>query len=327
MPAIPIVSVVLLLVSATALPGKSEFQLVGKILQSDGTPFGRKMPVSVFLYGTLTPFSAETQAELDGRFRFKNLPAGTYNLVVNVQRAGEIRKTIEVGPSFADSKGRVAVTLTFEQAGRLEKGQLVSATELSIPADAKREYDRAEECLSRRDIDCAISHLNKAVAIGPQYALAWNRLGTIAYQTQKYQQAEEYFREALKQDPQSYSPLVNLGGALLSQGKVKESLSVNEAAVRARPDDALAHSQLGKSYYFLDQLDDAESHLKQAKALDPSHFSYPGLVLIDIYLRKNRVPDAVTEIEEFMKLHPDSEWTAKLRKFMEDSRAQPSPKP
>ncbi len=326
MPGASIFLIALLLIGGPpALPGKDEFQLVGKVLQHDGSPFAHTAPVSVILQGALTPFSVQTRAALDGRFRFKNLPAGTYQLIVNVAHAGEMRRTVEIGPGVADSNGTVTITLTFDQTGTVEREHLVSAAELSVPEGARQEYDRAEACLSRRDIDCAVSHLKKAVATAPQYALAWNRLGTIAYQTQKYQLAEEYFREALKQDPQSYTPLVNLGGALLSEGKIKESLAVNQAAAKARPDDALAQSQLGKSYYFLDQLDEAETHLKQAKALDPGHFSYPGLILIGIYLRKNRTAEAVAEIEEFIKLHPDSEWTAKLRKFLEDARAHPSP--
>ncbi len=328
MPAAPLMLAVLLLVNDPHIvSGNDGFQLVGKVLQSDGRPFGQKTVVTVVLQGALTPFLAQTRAELNGRFRFKNLPAGTYQLIVNVPHAGELRKTVEIGAGLADSQGRVTMTLTFDQAGAAEDGHLVSAAELSVPETARQEYDRAEACLTRRDVEGAISHLKKAVTVGPQYTLAWNRLGTIAYQTQKYQQAEEYFREALNHDPQSYSPLVNLGGALLSQGKIKESLPVNEAAVKARPDDALAQSQLGKSYYFLDQLDQAEIHLKRAKALDPSHFSYPGLILIGIYLRQNRNADAVEEIKEFIRLHPDSEWSAKLRKFLEDARANPSPKP
>jgi len=316
----------LVVVSTEASSNKDRYQLVGTILRDDGKPFKNVTPV-VFLQGAITPFSARTQMGPDGRFTFKNLPAATYTLIVDVPRAGEMRKTVEVGPSFADSKGRVALTVTFDQASPIEKKQVVSAVELSVPNSAKVEYNKAEECLARQDLKGAIDCLKKAIEIAPQFAAAWNHLGTIAYQTKQYQQAEEYFREALERDPEAYSPLVNLGGALLAQGRIADSLPANERAVKAKPDDPLAHSQLGQSLYFLGKLDEAERHLKQSKALDPSHFSYPQLVLVEIYARRNQLSAAIAEIEEFLKLHPDSEMVPKMRKVLENARARLLPKP
>jgi len=103
----------------------------------------------------------------------------------------------------------------------------------------------------------------------------------------------------------------------MAQNKVEESLAVNLEAAKAMPGDALAHSQLGSSYFFLGRLDEAEIQLKEAKAIDPGHFSFPQLILAEIYARKKQPEAAATEIREFIKLHPDSEWTPKLRKALE----------
>jgi Tfp pilus assembly protein PilF len=319
-------ALILALVVVPTDASSDRYRFVGTILRDDGKPFQNVTPM-VFLQGAITPFSSQTQVGPDGRFTFKNLPAATYTLIVDVPRIGELRKTVEVGPSFADSKGRVALTVTFDQASPIDKKRAVSAVELSVPDSALLEYNKAEDFLARRDVKGAIDCLKKAIEIAPQYAAAWNHLGTISYQTKQYQQAEGYFREALERDPEAYSPLVNLGGALLAQGKLADSLPINERAVKAKPDDPLAHSQLGQNYFFLGKLDEAERHLKQAKALDPSHFSYPQLVLVEIYARKNQLPAAIAEIEEFLKLHPDSELAPKMRKVLEDARARLSPKP
>jgi predicted Zn-dependent protease len=313
-------------VPAGASFDKGSYRLSGTILQEDGKPFRNATPM-VFLQGAVTPFSAQTQAGPDGRFVFKNLSAATYTLIVDVPLAGEVRRTVEVGPSFADSKGRVTIAIKFDSAGPVVKKQLVSAVELSVPESARLEYDKAQDYLSRRDTKGAINCLNRAIALAPQFAAAWNNLGTIAYQTRQYQQAEEYFRTALQHDPEAYNPLVNLGGALLAQAKIDDSLTINQRAVRVKPDDPLAHSQLGQSYYFLGKLDEAETHLRQAKALDPSHFSYPQVVLVEIYARRNQLPAAIAEIEEFLKLHPDSEMAPRMQKALADARARLSSKP
>ena len=308
----------LLLAGATAQAGSQQlYELVGKLVRSDGRPFGRMIPV-VFLQSVPTPFAARTTAN-GGEFKFKKLPAGTYSLIISAPRSGEMTKTIEIGPSFADSKGRVILTIPFEPTGILA-ARTVSATELSVPRNAREEYLKAQERLARNDTAGAIAHLKKAVEIAPQFAAALNNLGTISYQARKYYEAEGYFRQAIEQDADAFAPLVNLGGTLLSMGKVQESLAYNQLAARSRPDDPLARAQLGQSYFFLEQLDAAEGELRKAKSLDPAHFSLPQLVLAEIYRRKKDPERAVLELEEFLKLHPDSGRAEELRNKIRELR-------
>ena len=89
------------------------FQLVGSIRQSDGKPFRGVMPV-VFLQNAVTPFAIHTHVDTGGEFKFKNLLPGTYSLIITIPRIGELNKTIEIGQSFADSKGRVIFKATME---------------------------------------------------------------------------------------------------------------------------------------------------------------------------------------------------------------------
>jgi tetratricopeptide (TPR) repeat protein len=298
------------------------YELTGKILQENGTPFPRRVPV-VFLHGTTTPFYLQTLAARDGQFKFKKLPAGAYLLTAAVPRVGELSKTIEVGPAFADSKQVVVTKLVFGISDAIEKNQSVSTVQLSVPQNARQEFNKAQDRLSHQDIEGAIQHLKKAIEIAPQFSAAWNNLGTIAYQSDQFEKAEAYFREALKQEPDSYHPLVNLGGTLLSLEKYEESLPINARAVKEKPGDALAQSQLGQSYFFLGQLDNAENHLKKAKSLDPSHFSHPQLVLMKIYSLKKQEPEAVMELEEFLRLHPDSNIALQIREQVEMAPAAP----
>lgn len=302
-----LVSLILLLAALARARTATEnrYELLGKILQSDGKPFRDVTPV-IFIHGSTTPFVSQALAGPGGQFKFKDLPAGMYTLVMAVPRAGQIQRSVDVGPSFADRRGRVEVSFRFEAAPATEELQIVTANELSVSEKARQLYEKAQARLGKHDVAGAVESLKKAVDMAPQYADAWNNLGTISYQTQDYREAERYFREALRHQPHAFAPLVNLGGALLSQGRAKDSLPINLQAVHARPDDALAHSQLGQSYYFLGQLDDAEIHLKQAKTLDPRHFSFPQLVLAELYQRRQDYTAMAAELEEFLRYHPDS---------------------
>lgn len=176
-----------------------------------------------------------------------------------------------------------------------------------------REYEEAQRCLSRRESDRASGHLSRAVEIAPRFVAAWNQLGTIAYQTRRYSEAEVNFRRALDIDPEAFEPLVNLGGVLLNLGRPREAIGYNQRAVARRPNNALANSQLGLSHFDLNDLDLAEQYLKIAVRLDPAHFSHPQLVLAEIYLRRGNRPSALAALRDFLDQHPDSPQAAGVR--------------
>lgn len=295
------------------------FQIVGKVLRSDGKPFTGALPV-VFVDGAFAPFALRVYAEKSGDFRIRGLNPGTYNLSVFVPGAGEWRRTIEVGPGTADAKGIVRVEARLAPDFSQDDEHVVSAAELSVPAEAKRLYLKAEQQLGKMDVAGAAASLRKAVEIAPRFAAAWNRLGIIAYQSRKYDEAEELFRKALEQEPGSFPPLVNLGGALLSLGRFGESLEVNLRAARKKPDDPLAQSQLGMSYFMLGEYDRAEAALRHAKTLDPGHFTLPQLLLADIYEHRNNLEGAMLELESFLKLHPDSPRAPEVRARLDGLR-------
>ncbi len=307
--------------SALNALGQDQFEFRGTVLQADGRPFRDVVPV-IFLHGATDSFVTQTVADRGGNFKFERLSPGMYTLSIAVPRWGQMQQTIEVGASFSDPEGRIETTFHFDPRSSQQDENTVSATRLSIPDSAVKEYMKAQDQLEKRDVPAAVEHLKKAVELAPQFADAWNNLGTIAYQSKEYGQAEVYFREALEQEADSYLPLVNLGGALLSQGKWEESLPINLRAVEIQPDDALAHSQLGQSYFFLGQLDSAERHLKQAKTLDPRHFSYPRLVLAQIYQLRQDSASLVGEFEEFLQYHPDSELVPQVTDWLKQARAR-----
>ena len=277
---------------------------------------------SVGVLGAYTPFAAGTTADSKGNFRIKKLAPGTYTLTIAAPGRGVMRRTIEVGPSFADAKGRVHMVIPFEPTPpNPRRRYTVNARELAVPDSARREYDEALRKLSKSDVTGAIASLERAVEVSPQFAQAWNHLGTIAYQQQRYQDAEKYFRRALEERPGMFPPLVNLGGVLLSLQRYNEALEWNLEAVKMRPRDALANAQLGMNYYALLEDELAIRHLNEAKRLDPGHFSAPQLVLADLYLRRKERDKSAAELEEFLKLHPDTPAADKLRAQISALRA------
>ena len=290
-----------LILVAAAAPAQVLYEVAGRV-----SPEGR---ASVTLFGATHPFTASTFTDEGGRFTFKKLAAATYTLAVYQPGRGEARQTIEVGPSLANSRNRIHLRIALKEADfdttSDRRRHSVTARELKIPERAVREYADAQRDLEKRDVDAAEKHLEHAVELAPQFASAWNTLGTIAYQTRRFPLAEQRFRQALKQDPTVYEALVNLGGALVTQHKLDEALEVNAHATLIRPNDALANSQLGMTYFELGQFDSAVKYLERARQIDPGHFSHPQLFLAEIRLRRGQKREAASVLEDFLQHHPD----------------------
>jgi Tfp pilus assembly protein PilF len=275
----------------------------------------------VAISGVDSPFRKQAVVS-QGKFKFSGLDPGTYTVTVYHPEWGPTQKTIAVTPSFADKKGRVEVAFALEQSPdsrerHLEDQNTVSMNELSVSPQAEQQYREGREKLGRRNIDGAIAHLEKAVEISPAYVDAWNELGTIAYQTGKYDLAEKHFRQALRHDPESFSPVVNLGGTLVSLGRFEDALPYNLKATEMRGDDALANSQTGMNYFYLGNFPEALKYLTKARQIDPGHFSQPQIFLAEIYGQMGRPRQAIGELSDLLSRHPDSPRAAEIRKAIE----------
>jgi len=268
-------------------------------------PFGAR----VTLFGTATPFSATTFMDVTGRFHFKKLQPGLYTLSIFSRRRGEARRTVEIGPAFADARGRVALRLELKDSdfvfAATANRQLVSARQLAIPGAAQRDYEEALKDLHRHDQEAAVKRLGRAVERAPQFSAAWNSLGVIAYQTRQYDRAEECFRNAIEADPRAFEPLVNLGGVMVSLHKLDEAMEYNLKAVLQRPNDALANAQLGMTYFMLRRYDLASKYLERTREIDPANMTYPQLMLFQIHVRRGERGAAASDLEDFLARHPD----------------------
>lgn len=309
----------LILMSAPSVPAaghKSVFELVGKIVPSEPNLLQSKFP-TVSIQGIGNSYSTRTLADSKGSFKFKRLPTGMYTLTVFIPPVRPLRRTVDIGPSFADGKGRILLSIPFKPQPPSRRNYTVSATQLAIPDSARAEFQKAQEFLEKRDTERGVACLKKAVEFAPQFAGAWNALGTVAYQSEQLEEAEIYFRRALDLNPSYYGALVNLGSLLVSRSKVEESLNIFWRAAQLRPDDPMGQARLGLTYLNLGDLDKAEERFMEAKKIEPGHFSLPHLYLAQIFGRRGARAAAIRELEEFLKIHPDSDQAPDVRKTID----------
>ena len=302
--------------------GKSQemdFEFQGQVVLSDGESFPGVGQL-IILEALQLPFRKSFRVGPRGLFKVEKLPQSTYRMTILIPGIGEMKRTVEIGPSFADEKGRIKARFVSEATFPPQPEATISTTQLSVDSRAVKAYERALKKLEKGESAQAILELEKAVQIDARYSRAWNRLGTIAYMSRNYQRAENFFRKALKQDPESYASLVNLGGVLLSLNQPLQALNINRRAVQMWGKDPLAHSQLGNNYFLLGRYQEAVTHLNQVKELEPQHHSSPQLTLAEIYRSWRDYPAVVQELEEFLLYHPDSAGRDRLNYLLERAR-------
>ena len=126
-----------LILVAAAAPAQVLYEIAGRI-----SPEGR---ASVSLFGATHPFTSSTFTGENGRFTFKKLEAATYTVAVFQPGRGEARQTIEVGPSLADSRNRIQLTITLKDENldptSDRRRHAVNARQLTIPDRALRLID------------------------------------------------------------------------------------------------------------------------------------------------------------------------------------------
>ena len=277
-----------------------------------------------------SPFYAESPVR-GSQFVFRSLAPGGYTLIVMDPAWGLTRQTVQVTESFADERGRVHVEVDLDRsavtrARRVQGQGTVSVADLKVTPKARAAVRKAHARFGKGDEEGALALLERAVEISPSFTQAWNELGTVAYKSGRYEDAERYFRTALEHDPLAFEPLVNLGGTLLSQNRFDDALNFNLAAQGMRPDSALANSQLGINFFYKGQFQKAREFLLRAKQADPSHFSYPQLFLAEIYGKQGKLAEARSELDEMLRLHPDAPVTDMARnalRKMDEAAPQP----
>lgn len=80
---------------------------------------------------------------------------------------------------------------------------------------------------------------------------------------------ETLWADAAARGPMMPRPQVNLGQALLEQGRYEESIAASQRALALDPDLALAHYNLATAYLSLHHLDTAEAYYRRALELRP----------------------------------------------------------
>ena len=176
--------------------------------------------------------------------------------------------------------------------------------------------------MAKKRIPDAIAHFKKAVALKPSYAPARNNLGSAYLSIEEWDAAIEVFKEISKDVLYAtpHYPLSNLGLAYYNKGDYKTALNYYKEALKIQPNFVVAQRGVGRTYLAMNQprlaLRYLESAVTQAPQAAEIHFE-----LAEAYLLVGRIEQARASYLTVIDLSPqESSLTQQARQRLEAIR-------
>jgi Tfp pilus assembly protein PilF len=257
-----------------------------------------------------------------GNFEARGVPAGSYEVIVNVEGFEEVRQGVAVG---AGNFNTVVLNITLREKEKVivvkpdggAADDIVDINELGrkYPRKAIQDYEKAREEMRKGNTSKAIELLQSVVKLAPDYYTAHNTLGTLYQKAGRMNEAETEYRKARELNPRNAEPLVNLGSLFIDQaaarvpegkeivGKIlDDALDILEASLKIQR-TPMGYYFLGTAYYKSDFYEEAEDNLQHAMEMDPK-LAAGHLMLANLYIKQKKWPDALTHLDAYLNENP-----------------------
>lgn len=203
------------------------------------------------------------------------------------------------------------------------EGSSISMTALNAPKDAKKAFDQGQAALSQRKWDVAQKDFEKAVAIYPEYAPAWNDLGEALVSQSKLPEARAAWEHAVKADPKYIRPYLQLVRMAIVEKRNQDASDLAERALAQNPVEFPAiYFYYAVAQHVLGHQDVAEKFATRAIELDTEH-EYPRAeyMLASLLVAKGDRAGAIQHLNKYLAYAPKASDAEAVRKQIADLEA------
>ncbi len=180
----------------------------------------------------------------------------------------------------------------------------VSASDLNVPEKARKEVDKANEEMAAHNWNKALEHLNKAIALAPQYVTAYNNLGVLYDKMNDIPHEEEALQKAVSLDGHFAPALLNYGKLCLRQKNSLQAETLLQRAASSDPNDTEIVTLLAYAEFMNRHFDAAISNADQAHSSGRDHSSFLHYIAARAYQQENQQQRALAEFQDFLKEEP-----------------------
>jgi tetratricopeptide (TPR) repeat protein len=191
----------------------------------------------------------------------------------------------------------------------------------NVPQSAKAEYERGLNGLKDSGSDEGINALRKAIELFPEYYAALELLGTEYVKREKFEDAVPLLIRAQEVNRNAPRTLYSLGVAHLKLKRPAEAVEWLLKAAAYDADNSNVYMMLGLAYG-TSRMDEAEAAFKKAYKLGGSLVADAHLYLAAIYNKQEKYPDAVRELELYLKEAKDVKGRDQVKGMIEKLKAK-----
>lgn len=224
------------------------------------------------------------------------------------------RSVLEREPDHADALHMMGVLAC--QAGNFTAGlKLIGRALEENAANPFYHNNYGYTLMAVGQLDRALDHLNKALALKPDYVDALNNLGRVYQVRGNLSRALMCYRRALDLNPRFASAFNNMGTVLHARGQLQEAVDNYHQAVTVDPSFSAAYNNLGAALLKLGRTDQAKAILEGALEQTPDN---PDLLanLAELCEKTQQPEQAASYIEKALAqapLHPAANRLASVR--------------
>ncbi len=198
------------------------------------------------------------------------------------------------------------------------KDSSVSLAELMVPQNAQNEFGKAMKELGRSRPDAAMPHLEKAVALYPHFAAAWNQIGQIYFERGLKEKAVTAFEQATVSDPQYIPPLVGLATIEIQDRDWEKGIATAQKALEVDSSVGLVNFLVAVGNYNMNNLEAAELSAQAAEKDPNAPLPQVHALLSQIYVQKQDYPQALTHMRTYLEQSPDGPYAEQFKQDIAD---------
>lgn len=218
------------------------------------------------------------------------------------------------------SRWLVVACLCFPLFSRAQSPQnlnVVSVRELSIPLKARDAFNKGADLLLRKQAARAVPYFQSAVAVFANYYEAYHEMEIADFELLRITDSERAFRMSIEVSGGRYPlALFGLGAVLDYEGKFAEAEGVTRTGLDLDPTSSSGHYFLGRALFGLNRLEEAKKCAREVLRQNSDNTEALRL-LVDIHFREKDYSAALKDLDEYLKLDPDSSIGVKAKAVRE----------
>ena len=262
----------------------------------------------ILMGGTSNTPVAESYSNDECMADFGGLGVGNYHIVVS----GEGLEETDSGVFEVDSrKSSQSVFITVRRKNETDSGAagssgapMVAAVDLNVPDSARREYEKAAEPFDKGNWKKAKQQLEKAVAIYPRYAAAYNDLGVVYGRLGDRLQERQALQKAVSLNDHFSEAYVNLGKMAIIDRSFPDAENYLNRAAGSDPNNPQTLMLLANVELLNQHFDQSIANCHKVHTLPHKLQSLVHYIAARAMLHQNRQAEALYELQVFLTEEP-----------------------